>query len=109
MNIMGYEWGWDNARALIGIAMIYGLAWAWSEKRNLFPWKVVLGATVLQFAFALIVSGIFALANLDFDWQVRPKASVLFGARNLFDRNIELVEGYPEPGRVVFLTTQMKF
>lgn len=53
--------------------------------------------------------GGFVLANLDFDWQVTPKASLLFGARNLFDRNIELVEGYPEPGRVVFLTTQMKF
>ena len=58
MNIMGYEWGWDNARALIGIALIYGLCWAWSEKRKLFPWKVVLGATAIQFAFALILFGI---------------------------------------------------
>ena len=32
MNIMGFEWGWDNARALIGIALIYAICWAWSEK-----------------------------------------------------------------------------
>jgi CNT family concentrative nucleoside transporter len=43
---------------LLGIAMIYGLCWAWSEKRKLFPWKVVIGATVMQFVFALILFGI---------------------------------------------------
>ncbi|ABI78816.1 nucleoside transporter, NupC family [Hyphomonas neptunium ATCC 15444] len=54
----GYEWGWDNGRALIGIALIYGLCWLLSEKRKLFPWKIVLGATAMQFAFALILFGI---------------------------------------------------
>lgn len=54
----GFEWGWDNARALIGIVLIYGLCWVLSEKRKLFPWKIVLGATALQFAFALILFGI---------------------------------------------------
>lgn len=54
----GYEWGWDNARALIGMALIYGLCWLVSEKRRLFPWKLVLGATAMQFAFALILFGI---------------------------------------------------
>ena len=24
LSIAGYEWGWDNARALLGIALIYG-------------------------------------------------------------------------------------
>jgi CNT family concentrative nucleoside transporter len=54
----GYEWGWDNGRALIGIAVIYALCWILSEKKKLFPWKIVLGATVMQFAFALILFGI---------------------------------------------------
>ncbi|MFN3313417.1 MAG: NupC/NupG family nucleoside CNT transporter [Hyphomonas sp.] len=54
----GYEWGWDNARALLGMALIYGLCWLVSEKRKLFPWKLVLGATAMQFAFALILFGI---------------------------------------------------
>lgn len=54
----GFEWGWDNARALIGIVLIYGLCWVLSEKRKLFPWKIVLGATAMQFAFALILFGV---------------------------------------------------
>jgi CNT family concentrative nucleoside transporter len=58
MNIMGFEWGWDNARALVGIVMIYGICWLLSEKRKLFPWKVILGATAMQFLFALILFGI---------------------------------------------------
>ncbi|MBY9066750.1 nucleoside transporter [Hyphomonas sp. WL0036] len=54
----GIEWGWDNARALIGIVLIYAVCWGLSEKRKLFPWKIVLGATAMQFAFALILFGI---------------------------------------------------
>ncbi|MEM6625605.1 MAG: nucleoside transporter C-terminal domain-containing protein [Pseudomonadota bacterium] len=51
-------WGWDNARALLGLALIVGLAWSVSEGRNRFPWKVVLGAVALQFAFALLLFGV---------------------------------------------------
>lgn len=59
----GIEWGWDNARALIGIVLIYGICWLLSEKRKLFPWKLVLGATALQFAFALILFGVPFVRN----------------------------------------------
>ena len=52
------EWGWDNARALIGIAMIFGIAWGLSENKKAFPWKLVLGAVAIQFTFALILFGI---------------------------------------------------
>lgn len=52
------EWGWDNARALIGIALIFAIAWGFSENRKAFPWKIVLGAVAMQFAFALILFGI---------------------------------------------------
>lgn len=55
LSIAGYEWGWDNARALMGIVLIYGICWLFSEKRKLFPWKIIIGATALQFAFALIL------------------------------------------------------
>lgn len=58
ISIAGYEWGWDNARALIGIVLIYGLCWLLSEKRKLFPLKLVIGATLMQFAFALILFGV---------------------------------------------------
>ena len=54
----GYEWGWDNGRALLGMAAIYAVCWVLSEKKKLFPWKIVLGATAMQFAFALILFGI---------------------------------------------------
>ena len=49
------EWGWDNARALIGIVLIYGICLLVSERRGSFPWKIVVGATLMQFAFALIL------------------------------------------------------
>lgn len=52
------EWGWDNARALIGIGVIFAIAWALSENRRHFPVKIVLGAVALQFAFALILFGL---------------------------------------------------
>ena len=52
------EWGWDNGRALIGIALIFALAWGVSENRRAFPWKVVLGAVGLQFVFALLLFGV---------------------------------------------------
>ena len=52
------EWGWDNARALIGMGVIFAIAWAISENRRAFPWKIVLGAVVLQFVFALLLFGV---------------------------------------------------
>ncbi|MCI4643427.1 MAG: nucleoside transporter, partial [Hyphomonadaceae bacterium] len=60
------EWGWDNARALIGIAVIYGIAWGLSENRRLFPWRLVLGATAMQFAFALVLFGVPPIRDLLF-------------------------------------------
>jgi CNT family concentrative nucleoside transporter len=52
------EWGWDNARAFLGIAMIFAIAWGLSENKKAFPWKLVLGAVAIQFGFALILFGI---------------------------------------------------
>ena len=57
------EWGWDNARALIGIALIFAIAWAFSENRKAFPWRIVLGAVGLQFAFALLLFGVPIVRN----------------------------------------------
>lgn len=53
--------------------------------------------------------GGFGLANLDFDWRATEQASVIFGVRNIFDRNYELAEGYPEAGRSFYLTTRLSF
>ncbi|MDO5371359.1 TonB-dependent siderophore receptor [Paracoccus sp. (in: a-proteobacteria)] len=53
--------------------------------------------------------GGFALVNLNFDWLATQRAGVVFGVRNLFDRDYQLVEGFPEPGRSFFLTTKVTF
>lgn len=53
--------------------------------------------------------GGFGLMNLDAEWQAMEQTSVFFGIRNLFDRDYELVEGFPEPGRSFFVTTSVRF
>ncbi|WP_018147066.1 NupC/NupG family nucleoside CNT transporter [Henriciella marina] len=60
------EWGWDNARALIGIVFIFAIGWGLSEQRNKFPWRLVIGAVAMQFAFALILFGIPVVRSLLF-------------------------------------------
>ena len=57
------EWGWDNARALIGMALIFAIAWGISENRKAFPCRIVLGAVGLQFAFALLLFGVPIVRN----------------------------------------------
>jgi CNT family concentrative nucleoside transporter len=52
------EWGWDNARALIGIGVIYLICWLMSESKRKLPWKIILGATAMQVAFALLLYGV---------------------------------------------------
>ncbi|MEO1787469.1 MAG: nucleoside transporter C-terminal domain-containing protein [Pseudomonadota bacterium] len=52
------DWGWDNVRAVFGLALIVGIAFGLSENRSLFPWRIVLGAVALQFVFALLLFGV---------------------------------------------------
>lgn len=55
---MNLEWGLDNARAILGLFVITGIAWLLSENKRKFPWKIVLGATVLMYAFTLLLFGV---------------------------------------------------
>jgi CNT family concentrative nucleoside transporter len=55
---MNIEWGWDNARALLGIVVIYGICWLMSESKRKLPWRIILGATAIQVAFALLLYGV---------------------------------------------------
>lgn len=52
------EWGWDNGRAILGVLVIFGVAWLFSENRRRFPWKIILGATAIQITFALLLYGV---------------------------------------------------
>lgn len=52
---MGIEWGWDNARAILGLFVIVGIAWALSENRKVFPWRIAVGATVMMYVVILLL------------------------------------------------------
>lgn len=64
------DWGWDNARAILGLAVIVGICWVVSENRKAFPWKIVLGAVALQFVFALLLFGVPPVRNILFKANV---------------------------------------
>ncbi len=51
----------------------------------------------------------FALANLNFEYKFTQDYSASFGVRNLFDRNYELVTGFPEAGRTFYLNARATF
>lgn len=54
-------------------------------------------------------TGAFALVNLQGEYSFTPETSMLLTARNLFDENYILTDGYPEPGRSFQATLRAKF
>ncbi|MEL7128326.1 MAG: nucleoside transporter C-terminal domain-containing protein [Pseudomonadota bacterium] len=103
------EWGWDNARALIGILVIFAIAFAISENKRQFPWKIVIGAVFMQFAFALILFGVPPIrdalfqANIVVDaLQEATRAGTNFvfgyvGDNSLYPQNITVLDGPQTP------------
>lgn len=72
------EWGWDNGRAIIGLFVITGIAWLLSENKRKFPWKIVVGAVVMMYAFTLLLFGVPIIrAGLD---SVNSGINVLIAA-----------------------------
>ncbi|MFV0336022.1 MAG: TonB-dependent receptor [Tropicimonas sp.] len=51
----------------------------------------------------------FGLANFAARWEITPKIAADFGVRNIFDRDYEVVEGFPEAGRSFYLTSKIRF
>jgi CNT family concentrative nucleoside transporter len=45
----------DRLSSLFGLAAIIGLAWLMSSYKTRFPWRVVIGGVLLQFALALVI------------------------------------------------------
>ena len=43
----------DNLRSLIGVAFVLGVAWAISDNRSKFPWRIVLAALGLEIVLAV--------------------------------------------------------
>ncbi len=68
------DWGWDNARAALGLVAIFAIAWGLSSNRKALPWKLILGAVAMQIAFALLLYGVSPVKD------ALASASVVVGA-----------------------------
>jgi CNT family concentrative nucleoside transporter len=53
--------GLENAQSLVGIAAAIGICWVFSEDRRRFPWKLAIGAVVVQAVMVLALFGLPAL------------------------------------------------
>jgi iron complex outermembrane receptor protein len=54
-------------------------------------------------------TGAFALVNVQGEYSFTPETSLLLTARNLFDEDYTLTDGYPEAGRSFQATMRAKF
>lgn len=57
------DWGWDNARAALGLVAIFAIAWLLSSNRRALPWKLILGAVAMQLSFAFLLYGVPPIKN----------------------------------------------
>ena len=97
---LALDWQATDTLTLTPSVEIYGSRWsdpAAGQPRTASP------------TYSYIKTGGFALANLRASWQVSEKAAIDFGIRNLLDRDVQIVAGYPEAGRSFFLASQIKF
>lgn len=54
-------------------------------------------------------TGAYANAALRIDYQILPEVTLGVGARNLFDQNVVLTDGFPEPGRSFFASIRARY
>jgi iron complex outermembrane receptor protein len=54
-------------------------------------------------------TGAFALANFQTEYDLTDKTSLMFTARNIFDENYVLTDGYPEMGRSFYANMRTQF
>lgn len=50
--------GIENAQSLIGLLAVVGICWLLSEDKRRFPWKLALGALVIQIGLVLLLFGV---------------------------------------------------
>ena len=54
-------------------------------------------------------TGSFTLVNLATSWTLNNHVDALIGARNLLDRNYQLVDGFPEQGRNFYVSVRGRY
>lgn len=54
-------------------------------------------------------TGSYANGAIRIDYEVLPQITLGVGARNLFDQNVILTDGFPEPGRSFFASFRAKY
>lgn len=54
-------------------------------------------------------TGAYANAAVRIDYAILPELTIGIGGRNLFDQNVILTDGFPEPGRSFFATLRAKY
>ncbi|MCE7797180.1 TonB-dependent receptor [Sphingobium sufflavum] len=54
-------------------------------------------------------TGSYANGAIRVDYAVLPQVTLGVGAKNLFDQNVVLTDGFPEPGRSFFLSVRAKY
>jgi CNT family concentrative nucleoside transporter len=53
-----FGFGWENAQSLIGVVLVLLVCWAASEAKGRFPWRLAIGAILVQLALVLILFGL---------------------------------------------------
>ena len=53
----------ENAQSLVGIAVAIGICWGLSENRRAFPWRLAIGAVLVQAILVLALFGLPALRS----------------------------------------------
>jgi CNT family concentrative nucleoside transporter len=53
--------GPENAQSLVGVAAVIAFCWAISERRRAFPWKLAIGAILVQAVLVLALFGVPAI------------------------------------------------
>lgn len=69
----------------------------------------VTAATGTSLAPVYYQTGAYANGAIRIDYQLLPQVTLGVGAKNLFDQNVILTDGFPEPGRSFFASVRAKY